>query len=72
MKLTIGVKIHCSMSIIKKVANLWKIRRNMKKESTKKKMDRSIFLPISIVVIFCILGTVVFLVSSKISAKMSA
>ena len=44
----------------------------MKKESTKKKMDRSIFLPISIVVIFCILGTVVFLVSSKISAKMSA
>ena len=44
----------------------------MKKKPNKKKMDRSVFLPLSIVVIFFILGIVVFGVSTKISTEMSA
>lgn len=44
----------------------------MKKETDKQKKDGNIPLLLSIIIVFCIFGTVVFLVSNKISVEMSA
>ena len=44
----------------------------MKKGPGKRKMDGSVFLPLSILIVFCILGVVVFLVANKISGEMTA
>ncbi len=44
----------------------------MNNEQNERKMDGSIFLPLSFLMVFCILGLVVFLIANKISAEMSA
>ena len=44
----------------------------MKKEQIGKKTDKGISLLLSIILVFCILGVVVFSVSRKISKEMSA
>lgn len=44
----------------------------MKKRQDKSKTDRGVSLLLSIIVVFCILGAVVFSVARKISAEMSA
>ena len=43
----------------------------MRKKQDKSKINGSVSLLISIIVVFCILGTVVFSVSRKISVEMS-
>ena len=43
----------------------------MKEKQDTKKIDKGFSLLISIILVFCILGTVVFSVSRKISVKMS-
>ena len=46
-------------------------REKVKKEQNRKKIDRGIPLLLSILLVFCILGTVVFSVARKISVEMS-
>lgn len=48
----------------------WRLRMNKKQNKIKKNKTFPLFL--SIVVVFCIFGTVVFAVARKISAEMSA
>ena len=43
----------------------------MKKKQNRKKIDKSVSLLLSIILVFCILGAVVFSVARKISAQMS-
>lgn len=43
----------------------------MKKKQHKNKLDGSISLPLSIIIVFCILGAVVFSVAKKISVQMT-
>ena len=44
----------------------------MEKRGNQRKINGSVSLFLSIIVVFCVLGTVVFLVASKISREMSA